>query len=351
MEVANSLEAIPEDLGRILDELDAGLEAVPYDAIEEARQRSSEITPWLIRSIEAAEEAYQSGEDVGSVGHYYSLFLLAEFRALQAWPLIYRGLADPAGKTFERFEIVIADAYSCILMAFIGDDETAIAELIADPKVNDYLRWAAVAVPFYWIRDGKKTREEAIEFFCERLDHLVQTGVNKGGGEFDEVPEKLIRVLAALSADSAMPQIERAYESGIVDGELLPFDYISECIEQRQTDLAELLEDLPDPSDLIVLGEQFSEFKTEMVRFAEMIAGLSNGLDGVDGLEDFEDCEDDYDVFGEIGSDFGDELEGGDSMDTIHVNDTTIRNSGEKVGRNDKCPCMSGKKYKKCCGR
>jgi len=25
--------------------------------------------------------------------------------------------------------------------------------------------------------------------------------------------------------------------------------------------------------------------------------------------------------------------------------------SGEKVGRNDPCPCGSGKKYKKCCGR
>jgi uncharacterized protein YecA (UPF0149 family) len=24
---------------------------------------------------------------------------------------------------------------------------------------------------------------------------------------------------------------------------------------------------------------------------------------------------------------------------------------GEKVGRNDPCPCGSGKKYKKCCGR
>jgi uncharacterized protein YecA (UPF0149 family) len=23
---------------------------------------------------------------------------------------------------------------------------------------------------------------------------------------------------------------------------------------------------------------------------------------------------------------------------------------GEKVGRNDPCPCGSGKKYKKCCG-
>jgi uncharacterized protein YecA (UPF0149 family) len=25
--------------------------------------------------------------------------------------------------------------------------------------------------------------------------------------------------------------------------------------------------------------------------------------------------------------------------------------SGEKAGRNDPCPCGSGKKYKKCCGK
>ena len=27
-----------------------------------------------------------------------------------------------------------------------------------------------------------------------------------------------------------------------------------------------------------------------------------------------------------------------------------IRNDGERVGRNDQCPCGSGKKYKKCHG-
>lgn len=27
-----------------------------------------------------------------------------------------------------------------------------------------------------------------------------------------------------------------------------------------------------------------------------------------------------------------------------------VRNEGPKVGRNDPCPCGSGKKYKKCCG-
>ena len=29
----------------------------------------------------------------------------------------------------------------------------------------------------------------------------------------------------------------------------------------------------------------------------------------------------------------------------------TIRRDGEKVGRNDPCPCGSGKKYKKCHGQ
>jgi preprotein translocase subunit SecA len=30
---------------------------------------------------------------------------------------------------------------------------------------------------------------------------------------------------------------------------------------------------------------------------------------------------------------------------------TPYQREGEKTGRNDPCPCGSGKKYKKCCGR
>ena len=28
----------------------------------------------------------------------------------------------------------------------------------------------------------------------------------------------------------------------------------------------------------------------------------------------------------------------------------TVKRATEKIGRNDPCPCGSGKKYKKCCG-
>jgi preprotein translocase subunit SecA len=31
--------------------------------------------------------------------------------------------------------------------------------------------------------------------------------------------------------------------------------------------------------------------------------------------------------------------------------DLPVRRSGPKVGRNESCPCGSGKKYKNCCGR
>jgi uncharacterized protein YecA (UPF0149 family) len=35
--------------------------------------------------------------------------------------------------------------------------------------------------------------------------------------------------------------------------------------------------------------------------------------------------------------------------ETGQVTSTTYRHQDEKVGRNDPCPCGSGKKYKKCC--
>ena len=41
-----------------------------------------------------------------------------------------------------------------------------------------------------------------------------------------------------------------------------------------------------------------------------------------------------------------------DGGKSINVNDNQpIRNEGPKIGRNDPCPCGSGKKYKNCCGK
>jgi len=44
------------------------------------------------------------------------------------------------------------------------------------------------------------------------------------------------------------------------------------------------------------------------------------------------------------------EDEGGASREEAPAPSRTVRHEGPKVGRNDPCPCGSGKKYKKCCG-
>ena len=49
------------------------------------------------------------------------------------------------------------------------------------------------------------------------------------------------------------------------------------------------------------------------------------------------------------------EREAEQKMVASHGGDTSApkrpMRAGEKIGRNDPCPCGSGKKYKQCCGR
>jgi uncharacterized protein YchJ len=40
-----------------------------------------------------------------------------------------------------------------------------------------------------------------------------------------------------------------------------------------------------------------------------------------------------------------------DDYEYLHTGNESYVRSCEKVGRNDPCPCGSGKKYKKCCGQ
>jgi preprotein translocase subunit SecA len=45
------------------------------------------------------------------------------------------------------------------------------------------------------------------------------------------------------------------------------------------------------------------------------------------------------------------DLQAADQAGSVPAEPKTIRNRGEKAGRNDPCPCGSGKKFKNCCMR
>jgi hypothetical protein len=64
--------------------------------------------------------------------------------------------------------------------------------------------------------------------------------------------------------------------------------------------------------------------------------------------EDDEDDEDEYDEFAYSENDEDDQNHEED-MDLLREKFARLERGGPKVGRNDPCPCGSGKKYKKCC--
>ena len=47
----------------------------------------------------------------------------------------------------------------------------------------------------------------------------------------------------------------------------------------------------------------------------------------------------------------GDDYEGYDEIPEYEEKPEPVRRDAPKVGRNDLCPCGSGKKYKHCCGK
>jgi preprotein translocase subunit SecA len=55
-------------------------------------------------------------------------------------------------------------------------------------------------------------------------------------------------------------------------------------------------------------------------------------------------------VFDEAKGSFAGLLESGGGREKRAEKPETIERPGSKLGRNDPCPCGSGKKYKKCCG-
>lgn len=84
--------------------------------------------------------------------------------------------------------------------------------------------------------------------------------------------------------------------------------------------------------------KMLSSYKSEMDKFIPMLGGML-------GIED--DDEDDYDEDDYDEDWFG---KGLSNNDFFEYQEPFVREE-PKVGRNDPCPCGSGKKYKKCCGK
>lgn len=302
-------QAIVGELDRIVADLDERKDKLPEEAIQEARQHRELMIPRLIEELRMATSAARQGAPPKGNAHFFAIFLLTEFEAEEAFPAILEAFSLPGELPFDLFGDAVTSALARILARFAADRPQVVDTLIRDSDLNEYVRWEAAQCYVHFVRDGHLTRDEAVERLGQHLRWAV--------GEKDvAVISCLISELAAFAPQEALADITQAYQLGLVDAFLIDLETVkSRCAEGEEL-VHEELARCPETGikDTIEELRRWTSFREKPV------ARPSPPKPHLDA-----------------------------PWATDKPVSVSVMSRGSRVGRNDPCPCGSGKKFKKCC--
>ena len=270
----------------------------PREAVEEAIARRDEAIPHLLHSLEWVLENMEAacfGERV-YVLHIYAMHLLAQFREPRAFPLIARFVRHP------QYHDAMGDLATAqldrILASTCGGKMEGIQALIEDASISEGFRATAMGALGVLLHGGMVSREEVSAYIGELLTVKLE---RKPSIVWDSV----IGVCADFAMKEHLEAIRAAYK---------------EEFAQKTFDLLEDVEE-----EMALEPGTSTRVNWKHYTFIE------------NAIEEMEwwDCFDPEAQWNE------------EPMEAP----LPIVRDAPKIGRNDQCPCGSGKKYKKCCGR
>jgi hypothetical protein len=312
------------DLESVLDGIIAGLddasEKYPREAIAAARRHRDAVIPRLIAAIDRdVDQVIDKGEVTGHAG-FYAVYLLAEFRATEALPSILRSLACDDDQLWILFSDGLTEDFQ-YLLADLVDDIAVADRLIADPSLYWTIRSLGMSLYSQFVFLGKLSRSQAVERLRTHLRNVMAQ-------QDWETTTWLIGELVDLAATEALDEIREAYRLNLVD-ETVIGDFTDVEADLSPPTFAKTLQQIAEKRQKnLVDGIADWAWYTEKSSRPLPIPHCSPRTD------------EDYDDFGEL------VLPKFDNPAPVG----TIRNVDRPTGRNDPCPCGSGRKFKKCCG-
>ena len=335
-------------VNRIMAALDPDDGLLPVEAIREIQEQPELFLERLSQCIEESTQQHLAGEDVDGNAHLIAFFLLTEFRDHSAWPAIRDALMLPGEAAEDLYGDVITEDLYRALAVFAAEQSTRLDDLISHRQVNLYVRIAAINAFLLLVRDEKLTREEVAP---RLLGHLRQAIA-----EPDE-PYLLDHLIWNLSRLGTQLGLEEAR-----------YAFAHELTEESLTDLESIEENYQSGDE--VFHEALDE--CEMTGFFDTVEELEEWdcFSGEPEESPWDRPRDEdfvpdpmFRAMFEIVRDHFDSIALGETPtrrlpipelelppQQSYAPVETIRNTTRKVGRNESCPCGSGKKYKKCCG-
>ena len=333
-------QATAWDTETIVRELDREQEGLPEAAMRAAQQQRDLVVPALVKLIDDAASAQSAGRSPSGRGHEFALLLLAEFRAKEALPALLRTLRLPEDGADQLYGELIHEECPRILAVLMDDQPFAIDDLIADRECDVFTRWDAAATYLFFVRDFVVTRGQAMEHLAQHLrraiddddgemamyliSDLISFGPTELRSIIEEAVEKFDLGRVFLFDDE---DLRKSYDEG-------PARLLRECGRLKPSGIQNAIEDLR--------------------RWYTPPKASPPESSTAPKSPDLSDPDFDEESFDDFNEDFEDEpplYERPVYQSPVYQPPVeTIRNTTQKVGRNEPCPCGSGKKYKKCCG-
>ena len=295
----------------ILQQLESYDGTFPRRALEEAVANREQIVPALLRTLEYAEqnaEALLEQEDY--MAHIYAMFLLAQFRERQAYPLIARFFRLPGELSLDLTGDVVTEYLDRILASVSGGDTSLMMELAEDEKVNEYVRCAALNGMVTLVACGEKSRDEVMDYFKSLLTNRLKR-------EPHHIWSCLVACCADLYPEEVYEEIKQAFAEELVD--------------ETYIDLQNVDEDLKRGKEQTLKNLQESRHQL-----------ITDTISEMEGWASFQEPDADRSYKPSLLTDW-------DSFREMPAPQKPYV-APPKIGRNEPCPCGSGKKYKKCCG-
>ncbi len=287
----------------ILAELSKDSGKQPLAALESADAHSVALVEPLLRTIERALADPTGLPEGDGILFSYATYLLAKWREPRAYPLIIRWLSLPDEDAFEiGGDTVTQDGDRILASTFDGNLEP-IKSLILNRRANEYCRGQAVEAMALLAAWGEVPREIVEGYFL----WLAREGLER---DFSHVWDNLASSAVDIEAVQVFPELRRAYDEGLIErGFMTPSTLDEVEAGPRGKWIERHRASYPPISDVAEATSWWQCFSKPYRKSTAHQLG-----------------------------------------DLAYKHANLQSRQSQKTGRNDPCPCGSGKKYKKCCG-
>jgi hypothetical protein len=279
-------------------------EHLPDLAIDTCVARIEESGPALRAILARAADGEALTEDEEMLV-FRGLYILAAARDTEAWPALLRLLRRPADELDHLLGAAITQSLAQIATGMFDGDAERLFAVIAEPSVESFVRSAPFGAATFLTWEGRIDRDRMRSFLQRFYDERL--------AEDDEYAWiGWLEAIALLGLRDLAPLFHSAWEEGRIDTGVLDREHF-------EKDLAEAEKHPTDARRFEGFRLGYLDDAVEALAWTRTIGRLA-----------------------EVPS-------RPPLRDTDWVSNEPFINPMRDIGRNDPCPCGSGKKAKKCC--